>query len=347
MKIVVGVWSAILFASSFCPMSAAQSESFGDSCRALRKDGPEQTKAPPRVYDNDNLPSTDTVSVVGSAAEAREGSDQPNTDTADKKSMPDQKKTDDGEIKLDQSPEERQKAYAVWKRRINQGKERVAKLAQEVDDLKQNAPMSVAVLHLWLDDQLYLQAVVEKQKALDQARTDLTDLQEQARKAGVPSAFRDGDSKIEPAQSAGERKKEYADSVLQVQARKAGVPLSDSDADEGKDNESAAASIHEPNQNQKDIDEIKPGQSVEERQRAYLDWKNRIDQPGKKIDRLTRELNELKRNVPTAVMLHLWPEDQVYLQLVADKQKELDQAKADRGDLQEQAREAGVPSSFR
>jgi hypothetical protein len=202
-------------------------------------------------------------------------------------------------------------------------------------------------LHLWPDDQLYLQAVVEKQKALDQARTDLTDLQEQARKAGVPSAFRDGDSKIEPAQSAGERKKEYADSVLQVQARKAGVPLSDSDADEGKDNESAAASIHEPNQNQKDIDEIKPGQSVEERQRAYLDWKNRIDQPGKKIDRLTRELNELKRNVPTAVMLHLWPEDQVYLQLVADKQKELDQAKADRGDLQEQAREAGVPSSFR
>jgi nucleotide-binding universal stress UspA family protein len=346
MKIVVGVWSAIFVASSLGAISAAQSQSvpLGDSARTNK---PEQTKAAPRIYDNDNLPSTDSVSVVGIAAKAIDGSDKPNTDIADKDSTSDEKKTDDGEIKLGQSPEERQKAYAVWKKRINQREDRVAQLTQDVDDLKQNAPLSVVVLHLWPDDQLYLQAVVEKQKALAQAKADLDDLQEQARKAGVPSSFRDADTKIKPARSAEERKKEYADSVLQMQARKTGGPVSDSGPDDGKGTDSAAGSKHEPKQNQKDIGEIKPGQSVKERQRAYLDWKNRIDKRQEKIDRLTRELNELKRNVPTAVMLHLWPEDQIYLRVVADKQKELDQAKADHGDLQEQAREAGVPPSFR
>jgi hypothetical protein len=87
--------------------------------------------------------------------------------------------------KVGQSPEERQKACAVWKRRINQREDRIAQLTQQLDDLKQSAPLSVVVLHLWPDDQLHLQAVVEKQKALDQARADLSDLQEQARKAGA------------------------------------------------------------------------------------------------------------------------------------------------------------------
>lgn len=352
MKIVVGVGSAIFFALSVCLFSAAQSESLprGDSGRAVGKNKPDKPKVPPRIYDNDNLASTDSLSVVGSASEVSDTVKASNS-AADRSSGADRKKTDDGEIKLGQSPEERQKAYAVWQKRINQREDRVAQLAQQIDDLKQNAPLSVLVLHLWPDDQLYLQTVRDKQKALDQAKADLNDLQEQARKAGVPSSFREGDSKIRPAQSAEEWKKEYANSVLQVQARKAGVPFSDSDAEDGKDNESAAASDsrpkHVPDQNRKDVGEIKPGQSVEERQRAYADWKNRIQERGEKIDRLTRELNDLKQNVPTAVILHLWPEDQIYLQMVADKQKELDQARADHGDLQEQAREAGVPSSFR
>jgi hypothetical protein len=103
--------SGILFALSVCPISAAQSESlpFGDSSRALRKNAPEKKRASPRVYDNDNLPSIVTVSVVGSAGESSEGSDKTNNDIADEGSDAEQKK-DDGEIKLGQSSEERQNA---------------------------------------------------------------------------------------------------------------------------------------------------------------------------------------------------------------------------------------------
>jgi hypothetical protein len=63
----------------------------------------------------------------------------------------------------------------------------------------------------------------------------------------------------------------------------------------------------------------------------------------KKIDQLSNEINDLK-NVNNS-QVSVWP-DQKYAQTLTDKQKSLDDAKTGLTDLQEQARKAGVPSSF-
>jgi thymidylate synthase len=357
MKRVVSGWTVILFACSLCVLPAAQSQSgsLSDLGRDLGKNDLADKRAARSVYDNDNLPTADTINVVGSAPDGTSGT-KSGADVAerasDAKPSPEQKKKDAGEIKISQSPKERQKAYAQWENRIDKRKDKVDQLARELESLKQNPPMSVVVLHLWPDDKLYFQLIAEKQKALDQATAELGDLQEQARRAGVPSSFTEGVSRIATPQSANDRNKTYADGVSLLQARKSGAPSSQTDTNESKDaTEKASDSNSQATDNsqaeQKDAAEIKIGQSPQERQKAYAEWKKRIGKRDEKIEQLTRELDDLKQNIPTAVIFHIWPEDQIYLQLVAEKQKALDQAKADRSDFEEDARHAGVPSSFR
>jgi thymidylate synthase len=352
MKRVRGTWTAVVVAFSVCGLAAqSQSAPYREYARDQRTNKPQHAKAAPRVYDNDNLPSAETINVVGSVPETTSDLDAAEK-ASDAKLSSEQKKKDGVEIKIGQSPEERQRAYAEWRKRINKRRERVDQLARELESLKQNPPMSVLVLHLWPDDKLYFQLIAEKQSALAGATAELSDLQEQARKAGVPSSFTEGESRTGTPQSADERNRAYADAVSLIQVRKVGVPSSPTSDDDSKEGADNAADSNSPTTNQsqresKEAGEIKVGQSPQERQKAYAEWKKRLEKRDEKIEQLARELNDLKQNVPTAVILHLWPEDQVYLQIVAEKQKALDQAKADRSDFEEEARQAGVPSSFR
>lgn len=363
MKTVVLGWIGILFAVALCAI-AAQTQSLppGESSGSLGRDKPGVSKEAHRVYDNDNLPSADAVSVVGtSIKETAKDSDNAGNSKAqgtttrdsDAGNNSNRQNKKAGEIKPGQSPSERQQAYAEWGKRIRDERKNVNQLAWELDDLKHNAPMSVAVFHLWPDDQLYLESIAEKQKALDRARAAMGDLENQARRAGVPSSFISGEGNSTTRESSEEGKKTYANVILQQQVRKAGTSSHENEANgdgksAGQNNDTSLSSINgDPNQNDKSKGEIKPGQSPEERQKAYAYWHKRVQQREDRIDQLTRELDDLKKNVPTAVILHLWPEDQIYLQIVADKQKALEQAKGDLSDFQEQARKSGVPSSFR
>lgn len=90
--------------------------------------------------------------------------------------------------------------------------------------------------------------------------------------------------------------------------------------------------------------EVKPGQSIEERQKAFDAWKTSIADQKKKVDQLAHELNDYQHN-STLAQVSVWPETQKYGQGLAEKQKALDQAKTELSDLQEQARKAGVPAS--
>jgi hypothetical protein len=90
--------------------------------------------------------------------------------------------------------------------------------------------------------------------------------------------------------------------------------------------------------------EVKPGQSLEERQKVFDAWKTKIADQKKKVDQLAHDLNDYQHN-STLAQVSVWPETQKYGQGLAEKQKALDQAKAELGDLQEQARRAGVPAS--
>jgi thymidylate synthase len=353
----VSAWTVILLACSLCVLAPAQSQSgsLSDSGRDVGKNDLADKRAARSVYDNDNLPTADTINVVGIAPDGTSGT-KSGADIAEKasdaKPSPEQKKKDAGEIKIGQSPKERQKAYAQWENRIEKRKVKVDQLARELEILKQNPPMSVVVLHLWPDDKLYFQLIAEKQKALDRATAEVGDLQEQARKAGVPSSFVEGVSRTATPQSAKDRNKSYADAVMLLQARKSGASSSQTDTNESQDatektSDSNSQAAENSQAEQKHAGEIKIGQSPQERQRAYAEWKQRIGKRDEKIEQLTRELDDLKQNIPTAVIFHIWPEDQIYLQLVAEKQKALDEAKADRSDFEEEARRAGMPSSSR
>jgi hypothetical protein len=212
-RLFIGSAAAICLTIALSAVSIAQtsSPSLGDYARSVRHNKPQATKAPAKVYDNDTIPSSTTISVVGTAPQtAADNKDtQPEAKTADAKTndQPDAKAADvkssdksaadskavdkpvdkkAAEVKPGQSLEERQKAFDAWKTKIADQKKKIDQLARELNDYQHNS--TLAQVSVWPETQKYGQGLAEKQKALDQAKTDLNDLQEQARKAGVPAS---------------------------------------------------------------------------------------------------------------------------------------------------------------
>jgi hypothetical protein len=206
----------LTIASSAVSSAQTSTPSLGDYARSVRQNKPQATKAPAKVYDNDTIPSATTISVVGPApqtvadatkndkdttqldaktADAKTG-DQPDGKAADAKSSDkpaaDSKAGDKAtdkkiaEVKPGQSLEERQKAFDAWKARIADQKKKVDQLARDLNDYQHNS--TLAQVSVWPETQKYGQGLAEKQQALDQAKNQLSDLQEQARKAGVPAS---------------------------------------------------------------------------------------------------------------------------------------------------------------
>jgi hypothetical protein len=182
-------------------MAQSQSQSLGDYARAVKKNTP-TPKSAPKSYDNENLPGSSALSVVGNS---------PETDRRDKdkeagsKPVPDtkadvQKKPEPPEVKAGQSSDEREKAIAAWKQKIDEQKVKTDLLTREFDvtqrefRLRSNAYYSDISNRLrgsgeWqAEEAKYKQQIAEKQKALDEAKARLSDLREQARKSGVPNS---------------------------------------------------------------------------------------------------------------------------------------------------------------
>jgi hypothetical protein len=104
----------------------------------------------------------------------------------------------------------------------------------------------------------------------------------------------------------------------------------------------------------------KAGQSAEERQKAYNEWKDKIAAQKNQLDLASREFDVLQREYRLRAAAFYadagnrlrnsgsWDkEDTQYKQQIAQKQKAVDAAKQQLEALQEQARKAGVPASMR
>ncbi len=197
----------ILFAAT--AMAQSQNPSLGDYARAVKKTKPAATKAAVKTYDNDNLPRESSLSVVGTSPEPAPGADSAkdkdekaaaDTSKADPKADAEKKPENKGEIKPGQTPEERKKAYEVWQKRIDGQKEKVDLLSREVEVLQREERMRQAAFYadagnrlrntaVWDSEEAkYQQQVAEKQKKLDEAKTKLGDLQDEAHKAGAPNS---------------------------------------------------------------------------------------------------------------------------------------------------------------
>jgi hypothetical protein len=105
---------------------------------------------------------------------------------------------------------------------------------------------------------------------------------------------------------------------------------------------------------------IQPGESKEDRQKTYDDWKDRLAAEKAKTDLLARELDVEQREyqLRAAAMYAdagnrmrnsgTWDkEDADYKQKIEQKKKAVEDAKKELEDMQEDARKAGVPSSVR
>jgi hypothetical protein len=178
-------------------------QSLGDYARQVRKEPDSKGKA--KVFDNDNLPKNDKLSIVGNAttpapepaaeekpAEAANGGSgneakaaNPPADTS----------------KMDQAAKEA--AWKQWGDRLADQQKQIDLLQRELDVLQREYQVRAAAIYAdvgtrlrnsadWdKQDAQYKQQIADKQKALEDAKQKLEDLQEQARKAGAPSSVRE------------------------------------------------------------------------------------------------------------------------------------------------------------
>lgn len=215
MKRITYTWlTALTLAAVFITLAGAQSDSLGDYARAVRKDKKQTTT---KQYDNDNLPKNDNLSVVGKPSEEAgdQSADKVNGEAeADAKANPpagDQGGTaaksaesaPKAEDKAGSSTADKQRMYDQWKGKISTQKDKIDMLSRELDVLQREYRLRAAAFYAdagnrlrnsgsWdKEDAQYKQQIDQKQKALDNAKQELDDVQEAARKSGVPSSARE------------------------------------------------------------------------------------------------------------------------------------------------------------
>jgi hypothetical protein len=202
MKRIAYVWiAALTLAGMMASLASAQDstsqqQSLGAYARTVRKD---KKPATARQFDNDNLPVNDKLSVVGGAASAGD------SQAAAADAGPSDKKADDKPpaVQPGESPEDRQKTYDAWKDKIAAQKAKMDLLARELDVEQREYQLRAAAMYAdagnrlrssgtWdKEDADYKKKIDEKKKAADAAKQELDDMQENARKAGVPSSARE------------------------------------------------------------------------------------------------------------------------------------------------------------
>lgn len=194
-------------------LCAAQNQ--GDSLAAYaraKKEAKQGDTAPKKVYDNDNLPQNEHISVVGQEKAPEPANADANAADA-AQPAPDQPKDAQaasdqaGKAKLEttpgQSAEDRQKVYDDWQKKLADQKQQVDLAQRELDVLQREYKMRSAVEYADVGNRLrnsaqwdkqdkdYKEQIAAKQKVVEAAKQKLTDLQEQARRAGLPAKMRE------------------------------------------------------------------------------------------------------------------------------------------------------------
>jgi len=219
MKRIAYLWlNAAVVACLLATLAVAQSDPpLGDYARQARKDKT-QKPAAAKQFDNDNLPKNDKLSVVGEApqetAAVSPDSDEetpaasPDSESgatasaepSDKKDQAEEQKT---KTTPGESQEDRQKVYDDWKQKIAHQKDQIDLMTRELEVAQKEYQLRAAAFYAdagnrlrnsgsWdKEDTQYKQDIADKQKALDTAKQKLEDMDEEARKSGVPSSVRE------------------------------------------------------------------------------------------------------------------------------------------------------------
>jgi len=196
--------SMLLLVTAPALFSQTQEQPLGDVARLARRQKPAPTPGE-RVYDNDNLPGKGVVNTVGASADdaakpadqSQANQDQANSSDANKDKNANQDKT------ATPSADEHKKMNDEWSGKIAQQKEEVSRLERELNVLQRESQIHAAVNAADIGTRLgnnakyaeqerqYQEQIAAKQKALDDAKQKLADMQEEARKSGVPVSARE------------------------------------------------------------------------------------------------------------------------------------------------------------
>lgn len=233
MKRIVCSAFGVMLAVSLAGAQTSQSNTpsgtpLGDYARQIKKPSP-TTK--PRVFDNDNLPTDDKLSVVGPAA----GTTAPSDNSADAKpsdaaapaaSTASVAPSSDGKAQTGkpssdgkaasgpaalptvartaaEEQADRDAANKQWADKLAAQKDQIDLLARELEVSQREYQIRAAAMYAdagnrmrnstdWdKQDAQYKQQIADKQKALEEAKQKLEDMQEEARKSGVPASVRE------------------------------------------------------------------------------------------------------------------------------------------------------------
>ena len=195
----------IVLTGVLATLAGAQSQPLGDYARAVRK---EEKKESAKKYDNDNLPKTDNISVVGNAhGFSRRRGRQPRTADADAQAWqtrpPQSHPTRRRRTRRKRKATTPRKRTTNGRRRFADQKAKVDLLSRELDVAQREYRLRAAAFYAdagnrlrnqgsWdKEDAQYKQQIAQKQKAVDDAKKALDDMKEQGRKAGVSARDRE------------------------------------------------------------------------------------------------------------------------------------------------------------
>jgi hypothetical protein len=179
--------------------TAPDQSSLGDYARKMHKDPATKSK-PKVVFDNDNLPKQDKLSVVGDAAAAADSA------AADSNGKATDDKEASGTKAGDDDPAKKQVEWKGWQDKLSAQKNSIDLSSRELDVLQKEYQLRAAAMYgdagnrmrnaaEWdKEDADFKQKIADKQKAVDDAKQKLSDMEEDARKAGVPAAMREPQS---------------------------------------------------------------------------------------------------------------------------------------------------------
>jgi hypothetical protein len=183
------------------PTASAQApdqSSLGDYARKIHKDSA-TAKPKPKVFDNDNIPRDQPISVVGEQP-AASASAATTADATDKASKPADGKDAPKPASTDEEAK-KQAAWKDWQNKLSAQKDAIDLAGRELDVLQREYQLRAAEMYADVGNRLrnqtewdkqeaqYKQQIADKQKAVEDAKQKLDDMKEQARKAGVPSAM--------------------------------------------------------------------------------------------------------------------------------------------------------------
>jgi len=191
----------VVLTGMLATLASAQSQPLGDYARSVRK---EEKPASAKKYDNDNLPTSDKISIVGQTSDTPAAEDANPAPAASAAAPAEgtttEPQTQDAAKKADGA--DAQKTNDDWKAKISDQQGKIDLMSRELDVTQREYRLRAAAFYAdagnrlrgsstWdKEDAQYKQQLAQKQKALDDARKALDDMKEQARKAGVPAKMR-------------------------------------------------------------------------------------------------------------------------------------------------------------